>query len=69
MWLRGGFPLSLLAADEVDSFAWQRDFIESFLLRDLAQMGVKVAAESLQRFWRMQAPRPWRASSTPLWTR
>jgi len=55
LWLRGGFPLSLLAADEADSFAWRRDFIESFLLRDLAQMGVKVAAESLHRFWRMQA--------------
>ena len=55
LWLRGGFPLSLLAGDEADSFAWRRDFIESFLLRDLAQMGVKVAAESLHRFWRMQA--------------
>ena len=55
LWLRGGFPLSLLAANEADSYAWRRDFIESFLLRDLAQMGVRVAAESLHRFWRMQA--------------
>lgn len=55
LWLRGGFPLSLLAASEADSYAWRRDFIESFLLRDLAQMGVRVAAESLHRFWRMQA--------------
>jgi len=55
LWLRGGFPLSLLAATEADSYAWRRDFIESFLLRDLAQMGVRVAAESLHRFWRMQA--------------
>jgi uncharacterized protein len=55
LWLRGGFPLSLLAADEAASFGWRQDFIESFLLRDLAQMGVKVAAESLHRFWRMQA--------------
>ncbi|MGQ3053339.1 MAG: ATP-binding protein [Roseateles sp.] len=55
LWLRGGFPLSLLAAGEAASFGWRQDFIESFLLRDLAQMGVKVAAESLHRFWRMQA--------------
>ncbi|MFT7722880.1 MAG: ATP-binding protein [Roseateles sp.] len=55
LWLRGGFPLSLLAPDEAASFEWRRDFIESFLLRDLAQMGVRVAAESLHRFWRMQA--------------
>ncbi|MFY8017284.1 MAG: ATP-binding protein, partial [Inhella sp.] len=37
LWLRGGFPLSLLAANEADSYAWRRDFIENFLLRDLAQ--------------------------------
>lgn len=55
LWLRGGFPLSLLAPDEGASFEWRRDFIESFLLRDLAQMGVQIAAESLHRFWRMQA--------------
>lgn len=55
LWLRGGFPLSLLAPDETASYQWRRDFIESFLLRDLAQMGVRFAAESLHRFWRMQA--------------
>ncbi len=55
LWLRGGFPLSLLAASEADSYAWRRDFIESFLLRDLAQMGVRVAFDPLHRFWRMQA--------------
>lgn len=55
LWLRGGFPLSLLAPDETESYQWRRDFIESFLLRDLAQMGVRFAAESLHRFWRMQA--------------
>lgn len=55
LWLRGGFPLSLLAPDEAASFEWRRDFVESFLLRDLAQMGVNIAAESLHRFWRMLA--------------
>lgn len=55
LWLRGGFPLSLLAPDDAASFEWRRDFVQSFLLRDLAQMGVRVAAESLHRFWRMLA--------------
>ena len=44
-----------MAPDETESYQWRRDFIESFLLRDLAQMGVRFAAESLHRFWRMQA--------------
>jgi len=55
LWLRGGFPRSLLAPDDAASYEWRADFIQSFLLRDLAQMGVRVAAESLHRFWRMLA--------------
>ena len=55
LWLRGGFPLSHLAPDEALSFQWRQDFIESFLYRDLPQMGVGIASESLHRFWRMQA--------------
>lgn len=55
LWLRGGFPLSLLAPDEAASFQWREDFVASFLLRDLAQMGVRYATESLHRFWRMLA--------------
>ena len=55
LWRRGGFPLSLLAVGDAASFEWRRDFIASFLLRDLAQMGVQVASESLHRFWRMLA--------------
>ena len=39
-WLRGGFPLSFLAADDVDSFVWRREFIQTFLERDLPQFGV-----------------------------
>ncbi len=55
LWLRGGFPLSCLAPDEALSYQWRQDFIESFLYRDLPQMGVGIAAETLHRFWRMQA--------------
>jgi len=36
-WLRGGFPLSFLANSEADSLAWRKNFIQSFLERDLPQ--------------------------------
>lgn len=54
-WLRGGFPLSLLAPSERLSYAWRQDFIQTFLQRDLPQFGVTVAADTLHRFWRMLA--------------
>jgi uncharacterized protein len=53
LWLRGGFPLSYLAPDDEASYAWRQDFIRTFLRRDLPDMGVRVAAETLRRFWQM----------------
>lgn len=55
LWLRGGFPQAQLAPSERLSFAWRQDFIQTFLQRDLPQMGVGVAADPLHRFWRMLA--------------
>ena len=55
LWLRGGFPLSQLAPSDALSFTWRQDFIQTFLQRDLPQMGVGVPAETLHRFWRMLA--------------
>lgn len=55
LWLRGGFPLSYLSADEADSAAWRRDFIRTLLECDLPQWGVRVAATALRRFWTMLA--------------
>jgi len=54
-WLRGGFPLSYLAANEVDSLAWRKNFIQMFLERDLPVWGVRVPAATLLRFWNMLA--------------
>jgi hypothetical protein len=54
-WLRGGFPLSFLAASEADSLAWRKNFIQTFLERDLLQMGVRVPAATVLRFWTMLA--------------
>ncbi len=55
LWLRGGFPLSYLAANEADSAAWRRDFMRTLLERDLPQWGVRVSATALRRFWTMLA--------------
>jgi predicted AAA+ superfamily ATPase len=55
LWHRGGFPLSLLAATDAQSYAWRQDFIQTFLQRDLPSFGVQVSADALHRFWRMLA--------------
>jgi predicted AAA+ superfamily ATPase len=54
-WLRGGFPLSYIAKAEADSFAWRRQFLQTFLERDLPQLGVTIPAAALRRFWNMLA--------------
>ena len=54
-WLRGGFPLAFLAASDADSLAWRKNFIQTFLERDLPQLGVSIPAANLFRFWSMLA--------------
>jgi len=55
LWARGGFPRSYLAESDEASADWRRDFIRTFLERDLAQLGVRIPAETLRRFWTMVA--------------
>lgn len=54
-WLRGGFPLSYLARSERDSVAWRKNFVQTFLERDLVQLGIRVPATTMLRFWTMVA--------------
>jgi len=54
-WLRGGYPRSFLARSERDSDSWRKNFIQTFLERDLAQLGVRVPSSMMLRFWRMVA--------------
>jgi hypothetical protein len=54
-WLRGGFPLSFLARSTADSADWRRQFIQTFLERDLPQLGITIPAAALLRFWTMVA--------------
>ncbi|MFL6290781.1 MAG: ATP-binding protein [Thermoanaerobaculia bacterium] len=55
LWLRGGFPRSFLAPGEAESVEWRRSFLQTFLERDLPQLGVRTPAETLRRFWSMVA--------------
>ena len=54
-WLRGGFPLSFLARTDPDSLAWRKNFIQTFLERDIPQWGIGTPAIALLRFWTMLA--------------
>ncbi len=54
-WIRGAFPLSFLARTEADSFAWRKNFIQTFLERDIPQWGIGTPAIALLRFWTMLA--------------
>jgi hypothetical protein len=55
LWLRGGFPESLLAGDGRQSLRWRQNFIRTYLERDIPQFGPRVAAETLRRLWVMLA--------------
>ncbi len=55
LWLRGGFPESLLAASDAASLRWRKDFVRTYLERDVPQLGPRIPAESLRRLWTMLA--------------
>ena len=55
LWLRGGFPESLLGATDEDSLTWRNDFIKTYLERDIPLLGPRIPAETLERFWTMLA--------------
>src|SRR5262249_9296443 len=55
LWLRGGFPDSFLARSDADSLAIRRDFIRTYLERDVPELGPRIPAETLGRLWTMLA--------------
>jgi predicted AAA+ superfamily ATPase len=55
LWLRGGYPDSFLAANEGASSQWRAAFIATFLERDVPQLGFRVSAVQMRRFWEMLA--------------
>jgi uncharacterized protein len=55
LWVRGGFPESFLAAKSSQSLIWRQDFIRTYLERDIPQLGPRIPATTLERFWTMLA--------------
>ena len=55
LWIRGGFPRAFLTDSDSLSTQWRENFIRTFLERDIPQLGITIAAETLRRFWTMVA--------------
>ena len=55
LWLRGGFPDAYLARTNAASQRWRSQFIKTYLERDIPQLGPRIPAETLRRFWTMLA--------------
>jgi len=55
LWCRGGFPDSYLARNDAQSMRWREAFVRSYLERDIPQLGIRVSAATLRRFWLMLA--------------
>ncbi|MEM1223657.1 MAG: ATP-binding protein [Verrucomicrobiota bacterium] len=53
--IRGGYPRSLLAKNDLDSWKWRKGFIQTFLERDIPQLGIKTPSTTIRRFWTMLA--------------
>ncbi len=55
LWFRGGFPRAYVAPHDRGSAVWRNGFVQTFLERDIPQLGITVPAETLRRFWTMLA--------------
>jgi len=55
LWLRGGYPESYLSRNNDESYVWREAFIKSYLETDIPQLGIRIPAQQLRRFWTMIA--------------
>lgn len=55
LWFRGGFPDSYLAESEAESQNWRRDFISTYVEKDIPLFGPSIPAARMKRFWSMLA--------------
>jgi uncharacterized protein len=62
LWLRGGFPQTFLANGDARSIKWRRDFLRTYLTRDVPALDPRIPVETLRRLWTMLA----HSQGTPL---
>ena len=55
LWLNGGYPPSFLANSLGDSFSWRKNYVSTFLERDLPMLGIDLSTVMLRRLWTMLA--------------
>ncbi len=55
LWVRGGFPDSLTAVDDLESFRRRKDLIRTYVERDLPQLAPRLPAATIGRLWTMLA--------------
>lgn len=55
LWMRGGFPESLLADNDEESMDWRQGFISTYLERDVPFFAPRVPSTSMRRLWIMLA--------------
>ena len=55
LWLRGGFPESLIARDDPESLEWRRNFIRSYLEREVPMFAPRMPSNTIGRLWTMLA--------------
>jgi uncharacterized protein len=54
-WFRGGFPIAYLAENDLVAKEWLRNFIQTYIERDLPQLGLGGNQATVMRFWYMLA--------------
>src|SRR5690606_12663553 len=55
LWFRGGFPNALLTADDEQWFDWQESFVQTYIERDLGQLGMNATINEIRRLMYMLA--------------
>lgn len=53
LWIRGGFPKSYLSSNDKRSTQWRKDYIKTFLERDIPTLGIKISPMQIRKFWLM----------------
>lgn len=55
LFLRGGFPKAYLGENDEDSYIWRESYVQTFLEQDIPNLGFRIPAQQLRRFWMMLA--------------